>query len=564
MAEVRTLAAEPDTTQVYRRFWPHLRAHRRVIVPALLVSLLSTASVVAMAPAIGQAVAAVIAGDRTALLVWSGVLGGLVIARMLLLRAAELMLTRAGEQVVRTLRDLAVEGLAGAPLRFVEAHRAGELLRRATGEIAELAAFVRQHVPDLLAILSTLGMTFVVLFVYSWLLTLVVLVLFVPAAAFVVRWFKRDADTAFAAKAAAEAAVSARFTETITAHEVLVTGGGMAERLALLDADVATARTAAMRAVAVQTRLTATGFVEGLATATLLLVGALLAAQGQVGVAAVVVFVLATRNMFDGFRGLSDLVAQLQTAKIGLARLLDLFDAASPHVGDKAGDGVLPAAGELVVEDVEYGYGGAPVLAGTVLRIAQGERVGLVGETGCGKTTLAKLLSGLYEPDSGSVRFGDVGLTSVEPAERRRRIVLVPQAVHTITATVADNIGLIPSRPDRAAMEAAVDALGVRDWVDGLPDGLDTVVGSGGRRLSAGEQQLIGLVRAALTDPAVLILDEATSDIDPTLARQLEAAVEGLRADRTLVVVAHRESTIERLPRVVRLVEGRITDGGTT
>ncbi|WP_156753719.1 ABC transporter ATP-binding protein [Actinokineospora pegani] len=555
MAEVRLLSEDPETKGVYGRFGPYLRPHRARIVLALLTTALSTGAVVALAPVIGRAVDAVLAGDRTAL--WAAViaLGALSLARLVLLAAAELQLTRVGENVVRGLRELVVRRIAGAPLRFIEAHRTGDLLRRATGEIADLAQFVRASLPDLLGVVLSLSLTVVVLAAHSWLMTLIVLVVFVPAALVVLRWFDRDADDAFGAQAASEAAMTAQFTEMVAAGETVRLAGGTADRLRRFrranDGVLATAG----RTVVVRNRLEAMSMLEGLATAVLLVLGLWLVVAGTVSVGTVVVFVLATRNLFEGMLSLSELLAELQMVRTGLARLHDLLDAT--ETPEQGGDRAAPARGDLVATGLDYSYvEGSAVLRDVSVELADGSRTGLIGQTGSGKTTLAKILSGLYRPDRGTVRLGGVDLAEMAAAELRRAIVLVPQRVHLIDGTVAENLALAPTAPDGQAMRRAIADLGLDDWVAGLPEGVDSPVGPRGERLSAGEQQIIGLVRAALVDPAVLILDEATADIDPEVSARLEEAVERLRTGRTLIVIAHRERTIERLPQTIRLSGG--------
>ncbi|MEU3597276.1 ATP-binding cassette domain-containing protein [Streptomyces sp. NPDC006798] len=187
------------------------------------------------------------------------------------------------------------------------------------------------------------------------------------------------------------------------------------------------------------------------------------------------------------------------------------------------------------------------------MRFEAGDQVGLTGPTGAGKTTLAKLLTGLYTPDAGGIRYDGRDLRELPADELRERLVLVPQRVHLIRGTLPDNLALVPGEPDEAGIRAAVRALGLTEWVDSLADGLRTPVGGAGGGLSAGEVQLVGLVRAALVDPAVLVLDEASADLDPETARRTETAIAGLRTGRTLIVVAHREATVARLSRVVGL-----------
>ncbi|CAI7975797.1 ABC transporter related [Frankia sp. Hr75.2] len=574
MAEVRLLADEPDVRRAARGALRHLRPHRRILVLAIMGTIASTASLVAIAPVVGRGVDAVLAHDRTALWVSVALLVVVVLARLLLLRWSEVVLARAGERIVHDLRDLVVERLASAPLRFVEAHRTGDLLRRATGEIADLSLFIREQLPNLLGLALTVVLTTAVLIVYSPLLSLVLVLLFLPAAVGVIRWFNASAKVVFGRQAAADAAMTATFTETLAAGEALVVAGRPGEWVNRFRRDNDELLRASNATIGAQNRLELFNLLEGLATAVLLLLSVWLARAGHLGVGTVVVFVLATRNLFDGMMGLSRLVGELQTAKVGLARLADLLGATeaaqtaeAAHAAEAAGTAgtaraVLPPRGELVANGVRFGYAeGDDVLRGVSVRFPAGDRAGLVGSTGSGKTTLAKLLCGLYQSDAGLVTFGGVDLRTVPAAEIRRRIVLVPQQVHIITGTLAENLALAPGEPDRAAMERAVEALGLTEWVAGLSGGLDASVGSRGELLSAGERQLVGLVRAALVDPPVLLLDEATADLDPAVARRLETAVERIRPGRTLIVIAHRQSTIDRLPRRVRLASGLIVAG---
>jgi len=561
VAEVDVLTDEPTTAAVLRRFWPHLRPHRLRIAAALVVTVGSTLAVVLIAPAIGWGVDTIVAGDRGRLWWAVAALTALIVVRLLLLRASELMLTHAGERVVRELRDTAVERLASAPLRFIETHRTGDLLRRTTGEIADLAQFVRANLPDLLGVGITLVATVGVLLAYSWLLTLVLLAVFLPAAALVVRWFEAQAGEAFGHQAGAEAALAATFNETVAAGETLRLAGGIGVWRRRFARDNDEVLSASNRTVAVLNRLEVVALLEGLAIAALLALGVWLVGSGAVGLGTLVVFVLATANLFAGVVALSQLVGDYQAARIGLARLLDLLAATTPTVrtAEASLPASLPRAGHLEVDGLRYAYlTGTDVLHDICVGFPAGDRAGLVGETGSGKTTLAKLLTGLYQPDDGMVRFGGVPLHEVPAEHLRERIVLVPQRVHMIGGTVADNLALAPTDPTRPDLDRAVDVLGLRAWVDGLEHGLDTDVGPRGERLSAGEQQLVGLLRVALVDPAVLVLDEATADVDPETAATLEAAVDRLCAGRTLIVIAHRETTIDRLPRAVRLSAGRV------
>ncbi|MFJ7415939.1 ABC transporter ATP-binding protein [Streptomyces sp. NPDC098077] len=569
MAEHQRLTATPDQRRVLRRAWPHMRPERRGITLALLAGAAATATTVAVPAVIGAGVDQILQRDRTGLFTAVAALTVLALLRLLLFRQSELLLIAVGERVVRALRELAVTRLSRAPLRFLEGHPSGDLLRRTTTEIADLANFVRGQLPDVLTVGAYLLFTTVLLLTYSPLLTLALALVFVPAIVCVLRLFKKAANPAFAAEAAAAGTVATTYRELVQSREMLQTGGGIGFWRERFLADNERRYRAARRSQRSLFLISLARIVQSLTTAVLLLAGGWLAARGSISVGTVVVFILATRQLFDSATQASNLVGQVQISLVGLARLLDLLTTTAPRAGihaprpapDDAGQGgpVTAERGVLEIEDLRYSYvAGTEVLGGISVRVEPGERVGLVGPTGSGKTTLAKLMTGLYAPDGGTVRYDGHDLAALAPAELRRRIVLIPQRVHMIEGTLLDNLRLVPGDPDEHSIAEAVERLGLADWTSSLDGGLHTDLGRGTGRLSAGELQLIGLVRAALLDPAVLVLDEATADIDPDTARTLETAIDTLRADRTLIVIAHREATIKRLPRIIRLDENAL------
>ncbi|WP_405187128.1 ABC transporter ATP-binding protein/permease [Streptomyces anulatus] len=569
MAEHQRLTATPDQRRVLRRAWPHMRPERRGITLALLAGAAATATTVAVPAVIGAGVDQILARDRSGLFTAVAALTVLALLRLILFRQSELLLIAVGERVVRALRELAVTRLSRAPLRFLEAHPSGDLLRRTTTEIADLANFVRGQLPDVLTVAAYLLFTTMLLLTYSPLLTLALALVFVPAIVCVLRLFKKAANPAFAAEAAAAGTVATTYRELVQSREMLQTGGGIGFWRERFLADNERRYRAARRSQRSLFLISLARIVQSLTTAVLLLAGGWLAARGSISVGTVVVFILATRQLFDSATQASNLVGQVQISLVGLARLLDLLSTTAPRAeihaprpaadDDGQGGPVTAERGVLEIEDLRYSYvAGTEVLGGLSVRVEPGERVGLVGPTGSGKTTLAKLMTGLYAPDSGTVRYDGHDLAALAPAELRRRIVLIPQRVHMIEGTLLDNLRLVPGDPDERSIAEAVERLGIADWIRSLDEGLHTDLGRGTGRLSAGELQLIGLVRAALLDPAVLVLDEATADIDPETARTLETAIDTLRADRTLIVIAHREATIKRLPRTIRLDENAL------
>ncbi|MBA8924137.1 ABC-type multidrug transport system fused ATPase/permease subunit [Kutzneria viridogrisea] len=557
MAEALVLSERPKQTAVLRRAWPFLKPHKVILALAIMLSVAATLAMTLFPSVIGWAVNRVEQRDLTGLYAAAGTFAALVVARMVLLRSAELWLARAGERVVASLRDLAVTRLAEAPLRFLEAQRSGDLLRRSTAEIADLASFVRSDLPDLLSVSGYLIFTTVMLLFYSWQLTLVLVFVFLPLAVLTMRWFQRGARVAFAAEAAEKASIAATYREGVQARELLVSRGAQQEWRQRFDRDAGRLRRATLVSEFVVLRTSGVTVAQAVADATILVLGGGLVLAWGMPLSTVAVFVLAMRQLFDSTNQLTSLIGQLQTSRVGLARLLDLLDTtARPKIGS---NGVsVPPRGALEASSLHFSYvDGLSVLTDVSCAFPPGSRSALVGPTGSGKTTLAKILAGLYTADGGSVRYCGVPLEQIGPEQLRSRIMLIPQRVHVVTGTLRDNLRLVPSPPTDDRIDWALGELGLREWVQGLPEQLDTPVSATGDTLSAGERQLIGLVRAALVDPAVLILDEATADVDPVTGDRIERALDRLHADRSLIVIAHRQSTIDRLPHAVRLEAGR-------
>lgn len=561
MADVELLSTEPDQRHILRRVRPYLQPHRKKIAVAITVNLLSTLAFTAVPVLIGVAVDAILDGDRTVLVRIAAAAIVVVVSRMVLLQRAEVLLVQAGELVVKDLRDRAVDRLSVAPLRFVETHRGGDLLHRVTVEIAHLAAFVRGQVPDVISLTGYVTFTTAVLLIYSWELALLLAAIFVPLMWLLGRRFRASAEPAYAAEAAAQSTVTATFQETLDVREQLQIAGAADEWRFRLASDMAAHHRVMRRTQVSLSWLESTWIVQGVVTAALLVVGGTMVGSGSLTVGGVVTFALASRELFGSVDDLTYVAGELVESKVGLSRLLELLHKTTDVDRVTAHANRPSTAGGLAASRVTYRYGpGRPVLRDVTVSFAAGERTALVGATGSGKSTLAKLLCGLYTPDSGTVRYAGVDLADLPHGDLRRRIVLVPQEVHLITGTLADNLALAPGLPGRADFERAVQEIELTDWVTGLPDGFDTHVGPRGAHLSAGERQLVGLIRATLVKPEVIILDEATADLDPATAHRLQAAVAHLHVDRTLIVIAHRQATIDALPRVVRIVDGELDE----
>jgi ATP-binding cassette subfamily B protein len=285
--------------------------------------------------------------------------------------------------------------------------------------------------------------------------------------------------------------------------------------------------------------------------------------SGWMTVGTVAFFVLALSNLFEPVQQLSQLFNQVQSAAAGLHKLYELLDE-PVDIAERPGAVDLPERGDVEVTDVAFAYGdGPPVLSGVSLSIPAGSRLALVGPTGAGKSTLAKLVARMYDPTAGTVRFGGVDLRDATLASLRQRVAVIPQEGFLFNGTIRDNVRIARAGASDAEVDAALEAVGAKARFAALPQGLDTEVRERGSRLSAGEKQLVSLARAALADPALLVLDEATSSLDPGTEALVEGALERLMVGRTVVVIAHRLSTAERADAVGVVDAGHLAELGT-
>ncbi|MCL4129580.1 UNVERIFIED_CONTAM: hypothetical protein GTU68_054237 [Idotea baltica] len=303
-------------------------------------------------------------------------------------------------------------------------------------------------------------------------------------------------------------------------------------------------------------------FAGALSTALALGIGGWMVGTERISLGTVAAFILILQAMFGPMQQLSQLFNMIQSAAASLHKLYGLLD--EPLTIESAPDAQdLPASGRIEIDDVSFEYvPGEPVLSGVSLTIEEGERIAFVGPTGAGKSTVAKLVARFYDPIKGSIRIGDMDLRAADTDSLRRQIVVVPQEGFLFAGTVADNIRLAKPSASDTDIRTALKRIGVLNVFERLPQGLDTEVQERGSRLSAGEKQLVSLARAALVDPKILILDEATSSVDPGTEAIVEVAMETLMEGRTVIAIAHRLSTSERCDRVGVVVDGRLVELG--
>ena len=473
-------------------------------------------------------------------------------------------LNSAGEGFLRLLRIRVFTQMQRQSMAFFDREKAGVLVARMTADVESMSELVQWGLMQFLSSFLLLFFAFFLLLSMSWQLTLISLIVFPFLIAASVK-FQRDSSRAYLEVREKVGANLSALQEGITGVRVIQAYAREDEQIRRFKESNRELFRSHLYSVKVSTWYF--GLIEfaGIASSALIVgLGGFLVHRGSVSLGTVVAFVLLLATLFDPVQQLSQLYNTLQSAAASLHKLFAIIDA-EPDVEESTNPTPLPSAGDLVVENITFAYAGStkPALDNVSVTLTAGTRLALVGPTGAGKSTLAKLMARLYDPQDGSVSFGGVNLRDASMEDLRGRIVVIPQEGFLFDGSVRDN--LLIAKPDatEAELVAALDRLGLRERFEALPEGLDTEVRERGSRLSAGERQLVALSRAALVDPAVLVLDEATSNLDPGTEMLIEAALERLMVGRSVIVVAHRLSTVQRADKIAVVADARISEIGT-
>jgi ABC-type multidrug transport system fused ATPase/permease subunit len=487
-------------------------------------------------------------------------LAGFLVAQTVLTRYARLTSQVLGEQVLAELREDFVGNALALPVGVVESAGSGDLLTRTSRDVDQLGWSVRWALPEWTIAVVTAVVTFIAAISVGWWVLLPV-ALGLPPLVVGLRWYLARAKDGYLRESATYSAINATLTETVEGARTVEALGLGPERIRAIDADVKDSYDAERYTLYLRTVFFPSMELSYLIpTVATLLLGGYLYTQGSATLGEVTTAVLYVQMLIDPVDRIVSILDELQMGAASLARLLGVAEVPD----DRSVTGAQPHGEQLDARDVRFSYvEGRDVLHGVDLEVGVGERVAMVGPSGAGKSTLGRLLAGIHPPRTGAVTVGGVGLVELPLDDLRGHVALVTQEHHVFVGTLRENLALAapPGASDddiRSAL-AAVDAL---EWVDALPEELDTVVGSGGRALSAAQAQQIALARLVLADPHTLVLDEATSLIDPRAARHLERSLAAVLHGRTVIAIAHRLSTIAALDRLIVLDKGRIVDVG--
>ncbi|MGD0243908.1 MAG: ABC transporter ATP-binding protein [Streptosporangiaceae bacterium] len=549
-----------------------LRPYRRAVITTISLIVVQSLAALAGPWLVGIAIDTGLppllhASDAAPLLVIAAAFAVAVAVQAVTTRMFVTMTGQVGQKVVLELRRRLFAHFLSLEVAFHEDYTSGRVISRQTSDIDAISDLFEEGLDSLITAVLTLLLVGTGMMLLDWRLGLVVLAGFIPLT-WLTAWFRRKSGHAYRRTREAIALVIVHFVETfggIRAVQAFRREGRNAEIFSGLGQDLADANTKAGRLIAIYGP--SISLVGNVITGVVLGYGGLLAIEGNLKVGVLATFLLYLQRFFDPLQDVSQFYNIFQSAASGLEKISGVLEQ-DATVPEPAEPQALPerdgsSKGRRVrFESVTFGYRDNLVLPGLDLDIPAGQTVALVGETGAGKTTIARLLGRFYDPRSGQIMLDGTDLRRLPDAVLRSEVIVITQENFLFEGSVADNIRL--GRPDATdrEVEDAARMIGAHDFVAALPEGYDTSVGKHGGRLSAGQRQLISFARAFLAAPAVLVLDEATSLLDIPGERQVQSALRTVLAGRTAVIIAHRLSTVAIADRVLVLHGGQITEDG--
>ena len=537
------------------------RERRRAFTTLLALNAVAAVAALAVPRLLGELVNRVSTpGPATGVEALSLTIAGVVVVQAGFTFAGQWSSTRFGQDLLASVREHVVDVILRLPLSRVEGGSTGDLVTRVTRDVGTMSRAVQYGVPMAVTTSITVALSVVAMLLNSLLLAVPAL-LVTGSAWSQVRRYWRHAPKAYITEGATYSRINSTLTETVEGARTVEALGLDERRLRAAEDDIALSGQAERYSMTLRNLLFAVIDIAFNAPQVVtMLVGAWGYAQGWVSLGQITTAVLYVTAMSGPLDQLVSEVDRLQVGAASTARLLGI--AAVP--ADREAGEALPAGRELVGQDLRFAYRpGHDVLHGVSLAPRVGERLAVVGPSGSGKSTLGRLLAGINGPRTGSASVGGVELVELPLDVLRTEVALVTQEHHVFAGSVRDNVVLGREGAEDPAVWAALTAVGSADWVARLPRGLDTEVGSGHLDLTPAQAQQVALARLVIADPHTLVLDEATSLIDPRTARTLEGSIHALLAGRTVVAIAHRLHTAHDADRIAVVIGGEIVELGT-
>ena len=550
-----------DMASVRRHTRELLREHRATMTRVVGLHALAALAALVAPRLVGELVDGIAHGTtRSQIDTISLWLAASVLLQTVLMWAARRASFIMGESVFAGLREQFISRVTALPLSTVERAGTGDLLARTTNDVEALSYVVRFGIPSLFVAVVTTVLTVVAALVTGPLVAIPIVV-GVPIIWFSTRAYLRLAPAGYLRERATYAVANGVITETVDGARTVDALGLRSRRRRRIDEAIGSCFDAEIYTLGLRMRwFPQVEFAYLLPVAATLVWGGWLVAGGHTSIGTVTAVVLYVQQMAGPLDDLLSWLDEIQVGATSLARVIGIADVPP----DRSSSGEAPEGRNLAVEDVRYSYRpGHDVLKGVSLDLQPGERVAIVGPSGAGKSTLGRLLAGIDAPRAGRVEVGGVRLVDLELEQLRGEVALVTQEHHVFVGTIADNLLLARTAASPDDLWTALRAVDAEAWVSGLPDGLATMVGSGGRALTEAQSQQLALARLVLVDPHTLVLDEATSLLDPRAARHLERSLAAVVQGRTVVAIAHRLHTAHDADRVAVVEDGTITEIGT-
>jgi ATP-binding cassette subfamily B protein len=547
--------------------WPHLRPHLKLALGSVLLLIVAQAAALATPFLIRHGIdKGILAKDTSQLTFAALVLTGTSVINWFALRNSMMLGGRFGERALKSIRVSVFDHMAHLDLGFFEREKVGRLVARLTSDVETIQLFVTEGLVASISTLMYLAGSLTVLFLMDWKLAAAGFAATLPLLTIASMIFRVRSERAYRRVRDRIASVLSFMQETVRGVQVVQAFGREGvnrRRFRQVNADWVEANVESFRPSAVFFPLVE--FVGVLGTGVLVLYGGWRTAHGDISIGLLAAFILYLNTTLDPITQLSQLYDTFQQAMAGLAKLANLLDRSSRVVDRDGAVDLASVNGEAGVDDVTFRYrDGLPdALADVTINIPAGEVLALVGPTGAGKSSIAKLMLRFYDPTSGRITIDGKDLRDVRLTSLRERTSMVPQEAFLFRGTIRDNIRFGRPNATDEEVEQVCRLLGIDEAIQRMPQGFDTEVRERGAALSGGERQLIALARAVLVDPRLMILDEATSALDAGTEAHVESALRLASHGRTTIVIAHRLSTAARANRVAVVDHGKIIELGT-